>query len=499
MTKRYLSIVFPFLLTDWLCIRKPELHTHCVVFKAIQRNQVIITACNAHARAQGIAPGMPLADASAILPNMEVFDDKPGRDENLLKALGKWCIRFSPFVAIDAPNGLLLDISGCPHLWGGEQPYLQHILHKLQQGGYTCNLAIADTIGAAWACARYGNTPSIIAPAQQTNALLPLSPTALRLDQMLSNRLFKLGLYTIHSIIKIPRTALRRRFGEALLLKLEQALGTTPETIVPLVVTPPYHERLPCLEAIRTATGIGIAIEKLLEALCSRLKTEGIGLRTAVLKGYRVDGKTVQVTIGTSKSTHLIPHLQKLFALKIPQIEPALGIELFTLEATKTEPIPFAQEKLWQAKPGLEDQSLAELLDRIAGKMGQQAIRRYLPEAHYWPERSLRPALSLTEKTSTPWRKDCRRPILLLDRPEPVHVTAPVPDYPPLNFTYKGVLHEVAKADGPERIEREWWIDKGKHRDYYILEDSEGQRYWLFRSGHYNERGAAWFIHGFFA
>ena len=163
------------------------------------------------------------------------------------------------------------------------------------------------------------------------------------------------------------------------------------------------------------------------------------------------------------------------------------------------EAVVIHQEKLWSGKPGLADQGLAQLLDRLAGKIGPQAIRRYLPAAHYWPERSLRPAISLEEQAETYWQNTNPRPIEMLSRPEPVQVTAPIPGYPPMNFRYKDELHLVKKADGPERIEREWWLEKGEHRDYYILEDEKGRRYWVFRSGHCNEQRSEWFLHGFFA
>ncbi|HKG69574.1 MAG TPA: hypothetical protein VKA92_11945, partial [Segetibacter sp.] len=136
--------------------------------------------------------------------------------------------------------------------------------------------------------------------------------------------------------------------------------------------------------------------------------------------------------------------------------------------------------------------------DRLAGKVGSNAIRRYLPDEHYWPERSIKTASSIQEQKTTEWRLDRPRPIQLLTTPEYIEVTAPVPDYPPMNFRYKGKLHKIKKADGPERIEQEWWIQDGQHRDYYAVEDEEGYRYWLFRLGHYDE-DYQWFIHGFFA
>lgn len=499
MAKRFVAIWFRHLLTDWFVRRHPDLRDKPFVLAALIHNRMTITAASSVAEAQGVSADMPLADAKAIISSLQVFDDQPERGTQLLKALGEWCIRYTPIVGVDLPDGLLLDVSGCTHLWGGERPYLKELITKLRAIGYDVRGAMADTIGAAWAIARYGKISPIIESGKQRETLLHLPPAALRLDEIALARLHKLGLHRIGSFINMPASVLRRRFGPLLLSRLAQALGNESEAIEPLHPVQPYEERLPCLEPIRTAPGIEIAIMKLLEQLCQRLQQEEKGLRTAILKGYRVDNKMVQVQIGTSQASHNPQHLFRLFGLKIPMIEPALGIELFTLEASKVESLSPSQEALWIGKPGLNAPAVAELLDRIAGRLGEECFRRYLPAEHYWPERSVKVASSLDEKPASAWRTDKPRPIYLLSKPEPVEVTAPIPDYPPMLFRYKGKLHQISKADGPERIEREWWLDGGEHRDYYSVEDTDGQRYWLFRLGHYAERKSQWFIHGFFA
>lgn len=499
MPKRFVSIWFRHLLTDWHVRRQPALQNMPFVLAAPVHGKMMITSASPAAEAQGIRAAMPLADAKAIVASLQVFDDQPERGPQLLNALGEWCIRYTPVVGIHLPDGLILDVSGCTHLWGGERPYLKEIITKLRAIGYDVRGAMADTIGTAWAVARYGQITPIIDSGEQTTALMPLPPAALRLEEEVLARLQKLGLYQIGSFINMPRTVLRRRFGQALLSRLAQALGQETEAIEPLYPVPPYEERLPCLEPIRTAKGIEIAINVLLEQLCLRMEKEGKGLRTAILKGYRIDNRMIQTEIGTSRASHNVQHLFRLFELKIPTLEPALGIELFTLEASKVEDVSPMQEVLWIGNPGLKAPAVAELLDRLAGKIGEASIRRYLPAEHYWPERSIQQATSLEEKPTTAWRTDRPRPILLLSKPEPIEVTAPIPDYPPMLFHYKGKLHQIRKADGPERIEREWWLDGGEHRDYYNVEDAEGQRYWLFRSGHYSGNQSQWFIHGFFA
>ncbi|MES2376635.1 MAG: DNA polymerase Y family protein [Bacteroidota bacterium] len=501
MQKRFISLWFRHLMTDWLTLRQPELKDVPFVLAGPERNRIVIRAANALAEAQGVHIGMAAADAKAIVPNLKVLDDIPGQPPKLLKALGEWCIRYTPIIAIDMPNGLILDITGCAHLWGGERPCLKEIVTRLRSKGYDVRGAMADTVGTAWAVARFGKIKAIIGQDEQQDALLPLPPTALRLEPLILDRLHKLGFYTIGKFIGLGRTAMRRRFGDGFLLRLNQALGTEDEPLQLLQPIEAYSERLPCLEPINTAVGIEIAIKTLLENLCKRLAGEGKGIRTAILKCYRIDGQLVSATIGTNNATHNINHLFKLFELKIATIEPALGIELFTLEAPKAEDVEPEQEVLWAPEDcGLTDTRLAELLDRLTNKIGPNAIHRYLPQERYWPELSIKLAPSLKDKPATVWRTDRPRPSLLLPRPERIEVTALLPDNPPMLFIYKGERHVIKKADDAERIEREWWLDEGPHRDYYMVEDDKGRRYWVFRSGHYaDDNKPQWYIHGFFA
>ena len=500
MAKRFISIWFPYLRTDCFARYKHILDEAPVVLVSPDHGRMIVTAANSVAQLEGIHIGMVLADARVIVPFLQVFDDKPNISDKLLNRLSEWCIRFSPSVGIDLPDGLLLDATGCTHLWGGETNYIQAISARLKELGYNNRVAIADTIGCAWAISHFGETSFIIETGQQATALLSLPPAALRVEDDVVERLEKLGLYSIKHFIGMPRSALRRRFGPEFLQKLDLALGYEEEVIQPVHPIEPYHERLPCLEPIITATGIEIALQRLLETLCYRLQQEEKGLRISVFKCYRVDGKIEKIEIGTNHATHNLKHLYKLFEIKISTIEPALGIELFTLEAPKVEDISPLQEKLWEKVYDLDNARLSELLDRLAGKMGVNTIHRYLPDEHYWPERSMKLASSLQEKTTTTWKTDRPRPLQLLSKPEPIEVTAPIPDYPPMLFRYKAKLHKIVKADGPERIEQEWWLQEGLHRDYYCVEDEEGCRYWLFRSGHYSaDKSYKWFIHGFFA
>lgn len=498
MAARFVSIWLRHFKTDMYCRSNPALKNIPFVVVMPQHGRLVVTAASKEAQAQGVDAGMVLADARAFIPALEVMHEEEGRSTKALLALAEWFIRFSPAVAIDEPDGLLLDGTGCAHLWGGEKAYLTAMHKRLAAFGYHARPAMADTIGTAHAAARFGSR--LIVPAGSQHVyLLPLPVHALRLEAETVMLLQKLGLSSIGHIINIAAASLRRRFGPALYLRLQQALGHAEEQLLPVNPPSEWQERLPCFEPVATAGGIEIALQELLQTLCSRLQKAGKGLRSLRFTCFRVDGKRECIQTGTNRPSHHVAHLFGLLQLKICHIEPALGIELFVLEAPLVEDSITRQEAIWQGN-AMADESLAELLDRISGKMPHAVIHRYLGDAHYWPERSFRAAADLLETTETPWNLQRPRPVRLLARPETIEVAAPIPDYPPMLFRYKGRLHRIARADGPERIEQEWWLQDGQHRDYYTVEDEDGCRYWLFRLGHYDaERTYQWFLHGFFA
>lgn len=494
-----MAIAFPYLVTDWMERQNAALKNEAFILYAPERGRMVIKAASETACSKGIYPGMVVADCRAIFPDIKVMEYPAGKAEQLLEALALWCIRYTPLTSVDLPDGIVLDCSGCTHLWQGDQSYMDQILQRLEHFGYHARAAMADTVAAAWAVSRFGRNRTVVPRGEQLTALLNFPPAALRLEESITEKLEKLGLNTIGQFATIHRTSLRKRFGASLLTRLDQAAGFEIEPLLPVHPPKEYLERLPCMEPICTPKGIEIGIEKLLEYLCTRLEGEGKGLRTATLRCHRLDGDVQEVSIGTNLPSRSTAHLMKLFELKIGQLQPDLGFELFELEAHAVEPIAFDQTAIWVETNTTDTTAVAELLDKIISKRGSQVIHRYLPAEHYWPERSYQLATSINDQKEVEWRTDQPRPIHLLSIPHVIDVTVPLPDYPPMLFFYKGQRHRIKKADGPERVEQEWWLQQGEFRDYYCVEDEEGKRYWLFRSGHIEGGKSRWYIHGFFA
>lgn len=499
MTRRYVSLWFKHLVTDWLARRDPALASIPFVICRPERGRTIIVQANSVAEDSGVTIGMALPDARALLPQIENFDDKPGFAQQLLDQLAEWAIRYTPGVQVTGDDGFLLDITGCAHLRGGEHAYLRDMVVRLRSAGIESRGAMADTMGAAWAIARYGTEKPIIEPVKQAQAIKLLPPEALRIDPATVERLEQLGIRRIDDLQKLPRAALNRRFGPALTLRLCQALGEAPEAFVPRRLLEPYQERLTCSDGIATADGIAKALHHLLAKLCDRLAHENKGLRGLCFESYRLDGVRQELSVGTNRPVRNANHLFKLLENKLDTIEPALGIEVFTLTASGVGDLPASQDAMIGQGPALDD-AFPELVDRFSNRLGAQALSRYMPQEHHTPERSIRRMMDFTATPATGWNTGRLRPIRLVSPPEPIEVTAPVPDYPPMFFRHHGKLHRVRKADGPERIEREWWLEAGEARDYFRVENETGTRFWLYRSGHYKDgEPARWFLHGYFA
>jgi protein ImuB len=484
-------------------------------------NRRLVAAASPEAAAGGIMPGLPLADAQAFLPGLAVFDADPKGDAASLRRLAEWCGRYSPWTVPDGTDGILLDITGCAHLQGGEAALVDNVLARFASMGFAGRAAVADTSGAAWAMARYGSLAAdVIAPGGSRAALGGLAISALRLPLEVAASLDRLGLKCIGDLYKMPRAALAQRFGDIVALRLDQALGTAGEPVSPLRPVLARRARLAFAEPISTPEDLARALRRLVADLCQGLAAEGAGARRLELACYRVDGAVERAAIGTARPSRDPRHLARLIEEKLPGIDPGLGVEDMVLDAAIAEKLAAAQISLPRQRDsgrggnGTGEAELAALVDRLGSRLGLANLARLAPRESHLPERAVAilPAIGAPSRTPLRWPAGTMRPIRLLAPPEPVEAMAPVPDDPPIMFRWRRLLHRVRRADGPERIAGEWWRDfaraagdppigdPGDIRDYYRVEDEAGRRFWLYRAGLYHpDRAARWFVHGVFA
>ena len=453
----------------------------------------------------GARPGQTVADALALCPLLTIVDAEPEVDARALEALADWCTRFSPAVAVDAPDGLFLDIDGCAHLWGGEADLAAALLERLGAQNIPARLAIADTFGAAWALARYSECEVAIAEGDERARLSAFPVAALRVGTEISASLSRLGLKTIGDLETLPRGALHKRFGAALLWRRDCAYGAEEEALRFRYPSAPWSERAVFAEPISAPDSLARVLSDLAAALCARLDEEGYGARRFEAVYHRVDGGAARRVVETALPVRDVKRLAKLFAPKLETLDPGFGIEIVTLQANSIAPLKPEQTDVEHVSASARAIDLAPLIDRLRNTFGEDRVWRMAVQESHVPERATIPIEPLAAPTGRAWDPDKPRPIRLFRHPQPIDVTALIPDDPPILFRWRGQIHRIRRAEGPERIGAEWWrkpwaeneIDRV--RDYYCVEDEAGARFWVFRTGLYGgARPTRWFLHGLF-
>lgn len=453
--------------------------------------------------------GQSLADARAVRPDLVTQPMDRAADTAVLDRLGRWAERYTPWVALDGIDGLMLDVSGCAHLMGGERALLADMQARITRSGLTARLALADTPGAAWALARFGERACTVSPVGGAGVDLADLPVAgLRLSPPTVQLLVRFGLARIGDLYTLPRAVLARRFEsrqmlDAVLSRLDQALGARHEPVNPRSAVAAWRSRVVLPEPILERAQIDSWLPRLIAELMALLETEQLGARALTLTLFGVDGAPQTAALRLARPTRDAAHVFSLFADRLDAIDPGFGFDALMLEAVLTEPLKPAAASFLVTGAG---QDSAALIDRLVTRLGSAAIYRLDATDCALPEQAeaVIPADAMARGAQ---ERDVPRPLLLLDRPDPVSVIAEVPDGPPMRFSWRRVDHRIARAQGPERIAPEWWqtdaltgTSTARTRDYYLVEDDQGRRYWLFRHGLYGEGEEAgapvWFLHG---
>jgi protein ImuB len=506
-----------------------------------------LIAVNSMARSFGLMRGMRLTDARAQVPDLLSELHEPDEDMKSLLGLCRWMERYSPWVAPDAPDGIFLDVTGVPHLFGGEARMLADMTSRLAAYGFTARCGIGQTIGAAWALARYPSAPSsrrnpgptdqpedsqtleqgaAVGPGfRRDDELKKLPIEALRIDAESARTLRRLGLKTVGSLIAIPRASLARRFrgetiGENVLIRLDEMTGIRDEPLNPLNPPTSFMAHRALMEPVIHAEGLDAVLTGLVNQLSRGLEAEAKGALRLILKLFRSDGSRINLPAGFSVPTHDPRHMLRVLRPKLETVDAGFGIDAMTLEARETGSAKVQQYGFMEDESTLE---LEQLNDRVLNRHEQELVSLEGVESHI-PERAEMAKASTpaaVQRTLPASRKGMKkqashlapaekvdakrpggdRPLLIFEQPEPANVIAAVPDGPPMRVTWRRVTRRVVKSQGPERVAPEWWRLSGgeRPRDYYVIEDSQGRRYWLYREGLYGETGEEqpkWFVHG---
>ena len=490
-----------------------------IIVVAKQHNALVISALDDAAARFNLQPGLPLANARAICPEVRVFDADPVADTRALNAIAEWCDRFTPLVALDDPQGLFLDITGCAHLFGGEAAMMRMICEALRSQGLVVSAAIAGTSVCARTLSRHTHG-CIVRAGEEAGAVRHLPVFALGAEDAITSGLRRAGLKTIGEVALRPRHEITARFGAAFTARLEQALGQGDVPINPRKMVPDYLVEKRFADPVATAEVIMATLSGLAQKLVVAMARHAKGARRLEAAFFRTDGAVRLIAVDTGQPVTRSDMIDRLFRERLDAsrdpLDPGFGFDLIRLSASRTEIVVQQQRDLDSRIH--DNDGLAELIDRIAARIGGRRVIVYLPQNTHLPERTMMalPAQQhLAAATEAAWparvsKEPPLRPLRLFVQPEEIKVIAQVPDGPPARFVWRRASHAVVLAEGPERIAMEWWRSDPSvlTRDYFRVEDEEGLRFWLYRDGLYDREIAKdadsslqprWFMHGLFA
>lgn len=486
--RRVISLWFPRLASDRV-LRHGAI-TGPFALTLTEQNVNRIHCLNTSAERQGLHRGMAFSDARAFCPDLQSRPAQPEMDQRFLAGLRRWATRYSPWVGIEGDDGLVLDITGAAHLFGGETMMLTDLRQRLDGMGLNVRIGLGDTRGAAWALAHFVEG---VAPAGEMLASLgPLPVAALRLDADTVTALKRMGLRSIGQLAKAARAPLARRFGSGLLMRLDQALGQQPEQISPQQDPPHYGVQLNLPEPIGLEADVMAGTARLLERLCRKLEDRQTGARMLKLTLRRVDQQARNVELRLARPMRDPALILSLFARNIGKVDAGFGIDHMRLEATQVESLRPEQVSHSHSdrEVGLDD-----LITRIGTRVGLENIQRFLPADSHIPERSFMivPATSARAESFSAGSRP--RPLIMFP-PEPISASGP---RPPQQFRWRRMRLTTLSATGPERIAPEWWLDDENwqrgFRDYWCVQTEQGRRLWLFHT----PQNPGWFVQGEFA
>lgn len=480
MHRRVVSLWFPRLASDRVLRTRPVDGPFVLTLTDSNTNRIY--CLNAAAEHAGLCRGMSFSDARAFCPDLISEPAQPSQDVRYLASLRRWAVRWCPWVGEDAPDGLVMDITGSAHLFGGETAMLTEMRARLSRARISVRIGLAETRGAAWARAHYG----------ESAALSGLPVAALRLDEDTVTGLKRMGLRTIGQLAEMPRAPLARRFGPGLLMRLDQATGAQPEQVNPKPEPPHYGLRLTLPEPIGLESDVMAATERLLKRLCDKLAVHQAGARVLCLSLRRVDASAQHVELRLARALRDPARILPLFQRGVSDVDAGFGIDQVRLEAVQVEPLAAEQVSLAGSRdPGRLD----DLISRIGTRIGLENVQRFLPADSHIPERGFIVAPATYAQCESGWLSPNPRPVILFP-PEPIVAQG---NRPPEQFRWRRMALTTGRATGPERLTPEWWLDdpnwRSGMRDYWRVETRQGRRLWMF----YTPQSPGWFVQGEFA
>ncbi len=460
-----------------------------------------------------------------------------------LKRLASWAERYTPLVGLEEgppacvsrsqtpaaaansaaatteretqaaePCSLLLDITGSARYFRGEDKLLARVHKEVALEGWVARIAIADTLGSAWALAHYGCTPCLASPGETEKHLRSLPVAALRLPAGALDSFAALGIERVEQLLAISRSSLPARFGPCVLLRIDQALGRVPELFVSHRLLPEIRAVHAFEYAVEHTALIHAALDQLVERIQQMLEKRGLGARQLECWLYHESAAPLRLEISFFCPTRSAWHLRSLLDARLEQVRATEPIRALALRVTIADPLGQNQPELFETL-SLEQETLATLVDRLSNRLGCEAVTRaslvadaqpeyayrfdpmVLPGNKMKPKRQRRRPPACVSRSFVPCMpRLVRRPLRLWPAPLPIQAVSLIPDGPPIRFRWAGEDYRIHRSWGPERVDTGWWRAADIQRDYYMVMTHLGNRFWIFR----RRDNGCWFLHGVF-
>ncbi|MGA8049493.1 MAG: DNA polymerase Y family protein [Burkholderiales bacterium] len=441
-----------------------------------------VLACNAQAEALGVRSGMGLAAAWAFAPRLRVRPREQAAEHEALEGIAAWACRFTPYVSLEPPQGVLMEIEGSLRLFHGLAPLIGRIRSSLEEMGFRAMLAAAPTVRGAWWLASAGSEQLITDAALLETALaaLPVSVACPGRDAL--DLLRGIGVTTMGELLALPREGVGRRLGRALLEGWERASGRAPEPRTLFVPPARFAAKLELHGEVEHAEGVLFAARRLLVQLEGLLTARQAGVRRFVLTLLHRAAPASVVEVGLVSPSRDIDRLLRLLREKLSTVVLIEPVEAIRIEAADFEPLHGYTAELFRGAR-TEREDWARLLERLRARLGGDAVHGIGLQAEHRPERAWR-ALGADAQPPGGETRTGARPLWLIEPPRRLKESG-------------GVPHDGGRLEllsGPERIESGWWDGGEIARDYFIARTSSSALLWIYR-----ERSGSWYLHGLFA
>jgi protein ImuB len=490
----WLALHLPQVILEALYAARAALpHPQGVAAIDLERDGKVVCACDAAAAAAGIAAGMALMSALALLPELQTVPRDVARERALLETVADLGLGFTPRVSLEPPDAVLLEVRGSLKLFGGVRAFCTQVRERLQAAGVTASLALTPTPLASLWFARAGQQVALRRVDQLAGRLAPLPLAVTRWPGRSIELLLTMGARNLGDCQRLPRDGFARRFEPRLLTMLDQAAGRAPDPRTAFRARERFVTRRDLEPELSDTVRLEHASLPLLAELCTFLRPRGRGVQVVEWRFVHRQAPVTRLRLRFAEPVGEMQRIAHVFHERLARLELPESVRAVRLASGPLVELPEAARGLFVADRRDCGAAVPQLVERLRARLGVEAVHglglvpEHRPESawrvdyHWVPRATGRPPLAAAGFTAL-------RPLWLLPEPRPLGGEA--------QPRYQG---ELEFEEGPECIESGWWDGRDIARDYYVARNPAGVRLWVFRERPRQGRAAGgWFLHGIF-